>query len=66
MICSVVQPTRGALGTRPTTVTADSHADAYLGIKNPGESDGECKRNEPAAGTWWNDYAVGLVERSKS
>jgi endoglucanase len=57
-------PPGRSLGTRPTTATAGNHADAYLWLKNPGKSDGNCGRGEPAAGSWWNDYAVGLVERS--
>ena len=57
-------PAGRALGVRPTVATSGKHADAYLWVKPPGESDGSCGRDEPAPGTWWNDYAVGLVERS--
>ncbi|MEU6814842.1 glycoside hydrolase family 6 protein [Streptomyces sp. NPDC046860] len=48
------------LGEPPTTRTADPLADAYLWIKRPGESDGEC-RGGPRAGAWWPEYALGLV-----
>ncbi|CAM5532402.1 glycoside hydrolase family 6 protein [Streptomyces hirsutus] len=37
--------------------------DAYLWVKRPGESDGECKGG-PKAGEWWEDYAVKLAEAS--
>src|SRR3954451_24971343 len=33
-------PSGRALGTPPTTATAGAHADAYLWVKRPGESDG--------------------------
>ena len=36
-------PGRG-LGIRPTTATGDPLADAYLWVKVPGESDGQCSR----------------------
>ena len=49
-----------ALGPAPTATTADPVVDAYLWIKPPGESDGECNGG-PAAGTWWPDYALGLA-----
>lgn len=57
-------PPGRALGVRPSVRTAGAHADAYLWVKGPGESDGACGRGEPAAGTWWDDYAVGLVTRA--
>jgi len=56
-------PSGRALGARPTTTTGTS-ADAYLWVKAVGESDGECGRGEPAAGTWWADYALGLAARA--
>ncbi|MFD4529045.1 glycoside hydrolase family 6 protein [Streptomyces sp. NPDC058470] len=58
-------PPGRALGTRPTTRTGESALDAYLWIKRPGESDGEC-RGGPAAGQWWPDYALGLARNSKA
>jgi len=57
-------PPDRALGTPPTTDTADPLVDAYLWIKRPGESDGEC-RGAPPAGEWWPDYALGLAQRAR-
>lgn len=57
-------PPGRALGTRPTTRTGEPALDAYLWIKRPGESDGEC-RGGPAAGTWWPAYALGLARNSR-
>ncbi|MER8028492.1 glycoside hydrolase family 6 protein [Streptomyces bauhiniae] len=54
-------PPGRALGDPPTTRTADPLADAYLWIKRPGESDGEC-RGGPKAGQWWPTYALQLTE----
>ncbi|MDT0441287.1 glycoside hydrolase family 6 protein [Streptomyces johnsoniae] len=56
-------PPGRALGTPPTTDTGDPLIDAYLWIKRPGESDGEC-RGGPAAGRWWPDYALALARES--
>jgi len=56
-------PGRG-LGSPPTTATGDPVVDAYLWIKRPGDSDGDCRPGEPAAGQWWPDYALGLVRRA--
>ncbi|MEV8308064.1 glycoside hydrolase family 6 protein [Streptomyces flavidovirens] len=58
-------PTGRALGTPPSDRTDDPLLDAYLWIKRPGDSDGEC-RGGPAAGTWWPDYALGLARRAKT
>ncbi|MFE7072226.1 glycoside hydrolase family 6 protein [Streptomyces sp. NPDC057620] len=57
-------PPGRALGTPPTTDTGDPVVDAYLWIKRPGESDGQC-RGGPAAGQWWADYALGLARNSE-
>jgi endoglucanase len=51
-----------AVGTRPTTNTGHPLVDAFLWIKQPGESDGTCAGG-PRAGTFWNEYAVGLAQR---
>lgn len=48
------------IGAAPTTNTGNSLVDAYFWIKPPGESDGNCNGG-PSAGTWWTDYALGLV-----
>ena len=57
-------PSGRALGTAPTTNTAGAHADAYLWVKRPGESDGSCDRGEPHAGSFVNSYAVELVRNA--
>ena len=46
-------PPRRGLGARPTTSTGNPLVDAFLWVKAPGESDGECadgKDRRPAAG----------------
>ncbi|MFM9366707.1 glycoside hydrolase family 6 protein [Streptomyces sp. Da 82-17] len=58
-------PPGRALGNRPGTKTGDPLVDAYLWIKRPGESDGEC-RGGPPAGKWWPEYALGLARNTKS
>lgn len=53
------------LGQTPTTHTAYPHADAYLWVKHPGESDGSCAPGQPPAGQWYANYArqlLGLTE----
>jgi endoglucanase len=57
-------PDGRALGTPPTVATAGAHADAYLWIKRPGESDGTCGKGDPPAGTFVNQYAVELARNS--
>jgi len=54
-------PPGRAIGLYPTTDTGDAHADAYLWVKHPGESDGACHPGDPASG-WFESYAVGLVK----
>ncbi|BDZ54492.1 glycoside hydrolase family 6 protein [Agromyces marinus] len=65
-------PDRG-LGLRPTADTGDPLIDAYLWVKVPGESDGECLRGtagpedpergivDPAAGQWFVEMADELI-----
>ncbi|OCB23130.1 1,4-beta-glucanase [Mycobacterium malmoense] len=57
-------PSGRALGTAPTAATAGAHADAYLWIKRPGESDGTCGKGDPAAGTFVSQYAIDLAQRA--
>lgn len=57
-------PSGRALGERPTTATAGSHADAYLWIKRPGESDGECDRGDPHSGVFMPGYATKLAKNA--
>ncbi|WP_131745480.1 glycoside hydrolase family 6 protein [Frankia sp. Cppng1_Ct_nod] len=56
-------PPGRALGAQPTTATGDAHADAFLWVKGPGESDGPCNGGPPA-GQFWTDYALGLAQRA--
>jgi endoglucanase len=53
-------PPGRALGEHPTAQTGQARVDAYLWVKRPGESDGTCNGG-PAAGTFWDSYAIGLV-----
>ena len=48
-----------ALGVAPTTRTGHPLVDAFLWIKQPGESDGTCQGG-PKAGSWWSDIALEL------
>lgn len=56
-------PPGRALGSPPTTATAGAHADAYLWVKRPGESDGACNGN-PSAGTFVSQYAIDLARNA--
>ena len=57
-------PSGRALGASPTADTAGPHADAYLWIKRPGESDGSCRRGDPPAGHFVNQYAIELARNA--
>ena len=48
-----------ALGVAPTTNTGHPLVDAFLWVKQPGESDGTC-RGGPKAGSWWTEVALEL------
>jgi endoglucanase len=70
-------PDRG-VGLRPTLDTGNPLVDAYLWVKIPGESDGECTRGlgptgtedpewdqiDPAAGQWFPDMALQLARNA--
>lgn len=56
-------PAGRALGPSPTFDTGHGLVDAYLWIKRPGESDGQCNGG-PRAGAWWPEYALGLATRA--
>jgi endoglucanase len=71
-------PDRG-LGLLPTADTGSTLVDAYLWVKIPGESDGECTRGlgqagetvdpewgliDPAAGAWFPEMALQLVHNA--
>jgi endoglucanase len=58
-------PPGRALGRAPTTHTGAERADAFLWIKQPGDSDGSCRDGEPPAGQWWPDYALELVRNAR-
>jgi endoglucanase len=65
-------PSRG-LGLRPTLATGNALVDAFLWVKIPGESDGQCNRSvpgttdpvrnmvDPAAGLWFPQQVLELV-----
>ncbi len=70
-------PDRG-LGKRPSVGTRNALIDAYLWIKIPGESDGQCNRwapagspdpvrgiMDPAAGDWFPQMALELAKNAK-
>ncbi|MFF2453104.1 glycoside hydrolase family 6 protein [Isoptericola sp. NPDC058082] len=56
-------PRGRALGERPAVVDDDSHLDALLWVKLPGESDGACNGG-PAAGAWWQEIALELARNA--
>ena len=70
-------PDRG-VGVRPTANTGVALLDAYLWVKIPGESDGQCTRGlgptgtvdpewgivDPAAGQWFPEMALDLVHNA--
>ena len=69
-------PGRG-LGLKPTLSTGNPYVDAYLWVKIPGESDGQCTRwapdggidpvrgyADPAAGDWFPEMALELVHNA--
>ena len=56
-------PPGRALGRPPTAKPGHPLVDAYLWVKVPGESDGECN-GAPRAGAWWPEYALGLARRA--
>jgi endoglucanase len=57
-------PDGRAIGSLPTTETADPLCDAYLWIKKPGESDGTCNGG-PKAGEFWQERAIDLAKNAK-
>jgi endoglucanase len=56
-------PPERALGRPPTADTDDPALDAYLWVKRPGESDGEC-RGGPAPGLWFPERAFELARNA--
>jgi endoglucanase len=62
-------PNGMAFGQSPTLNTGNSLVDAYLWIKDAGESDGQCGPDQegtsaPAAGVWWPEYALMLGQNA--
>lgn len=57
-------PEGRALGRPPSADTGVPELDAFVWIKRPGESDGECK-NGPAAGQWFQARAVEMARNAK-
>ncbi len=72
-------PPDRALGIQPTADTGSDLLDAYLWIKIPGESDGECARGlgpagetidpvwgfiDPPAGAWFPEMALQLAQNA--
>lgn len=54
-------PPGRAMGAAPTTATAGAHADAYLWVKRPGESDGSCNAGDAPGGRFVDQLAIDLV-----
>jgi endoglucanase len=55
-------PLDRGLGALPTRRTTAAHNDANLWIKNPGQSDGTCERNDPYSGLWFQARAAGMLQ----
>ena len=58
-----MQPAGRALGSPPTTDTGDPLVDAFLWLKKPGESDGQCNGG-PKAGKFWQEQALELAKNA--
>jgi cellulase/cellobiase CelA1 len=57
-------PDGAGLGQLPHVTRGTTRLDALLWVKTPGLSDGSCNGG-PAAGQWWEAYALALVENRK-
>lgn len=57
-------PPERALGAPPTDRPGPPLVDAWLWVKNPGESDGTCRAGEPGAGEWYPAAALDLARGS--
>jgi endoglucanase len=58
-------PPGRALGAPPTTNTGIALVDAFLWVKYPGESDGQCGSGDPPAGQWWPAYGLQLAKATQ-
>ncbi len=56
-------PAGRGLGWRNSMQTNTEGVDAFVWLKNPGESDGSCGGG-PAAGVWWRDRALELARNA--
>ncbi len=52
-----------ALGAKPTTNTSQAITDAYLWVRGPSGSDGQCNGG-PSAGTFWPEYGLDLAKNT--
>lgn len=59
-------PPGRAIGRPPEIGGSNGPVDAWLWIKQPGDSDGACRPGEPEAGQWWLSYALGLTSGTPS
>jgi endoglucanase len=57
-------PEGRALGRPPSADTGIAELDAFLWVKRPGESDGECKGGPPA-GQWFQARAVEMARNAR-
>lgn len=57
-------PSGAGLGQTPHVTRGSTRLDALLWVKTPGLSDGTCNGG-PAAGQWWESYALDLVANRK-
>jgi len=57
-------PSGRALGPRPTTLTGDPRADAFMWIGDVGRSGGRCHAGDLPTGTFDANLALGLAERA--
>ena len=56
-------PSGVALGQNPRIGPDRARAVAFLWIKEPGASDGNCRDGEPPAGQFWPAYALRLIQQ---
>jgi len=57
-------PPGRALGPRPSTLTGDPRADAFMWIGDVGRSGGQCHPGDKPTGTFDPDLALGLAARA--
>ena len=57
-------PEGRAIGRAPTGETGEKALDAFVWVKRPGESDGECKGG-PAAGQWFAARAAEMARNAR-